>query len=144
MKILIQCPHCGGTIDITEYTSSNRPVSLNDAAVEYDPVHEAVINHFRQDASELSYVFPAAEQLNKTCCYAGKTVCYTGFTDADKAVLREISDELGMAVKTSISRRVELLVCGPNAGPAKIRKCEELSIPVVDIEDFLTTITAEG
>lgn len=149
MKIV--CPHCGQVIEIegislpqSRTLMVNINALLDEADIEYDSRKQAVKNHFRQANSTISYVFPKTDCLNPSCRYAGCAICFTGFSETEKQELAKIQDKLGIIAKNSISRKVQFLICGPNAGPSKIEKCKELNIPIVSAEDFLKQIVSES
>lgn len=64
-------------------------------------------------------------------------VCFTGFSKKEKGALAELAQAEGMFVRQSVARTLGLLVCGSNAGPAKLRKAQQLGIPkAFGIEGF--------
>ena len=64
-------------------------------------------------------------------------VCFTGFASSDKKEmeLRAVDNE--MFVRSSVTKNLGLLVCGDNAGPAKIKKAMSNNISCIyGIEGF--------
>lgn len=63
-------------------------------------------------------------------------VCFTGFAKADKAELTELAEVAGMKVVTSVSASLDFLCCGDNAGWSKMKKANELGVPLVRHEQI--------
>ncbi|MGE6118066.1 BRCT domain-containing protein [Aeromonas salmonicida] len=63
-------------------------------------------------------------------------VCFTGFTKADKAELTELAEAAGMKVVTGVSASLDFLCCGDNAGWSKMKKANELGVPLVRDEQI--------
>ena len=58
-------------------------------------------------------------------------VCFTGFSKKDKENLIELAKKNDLFVRTEVTKKLGLLVCGDNAGPSKIKKASEMNIPKV-------------
>ncbi|MGI3172535.1 BRCT domain-containing protein [Aeromonas veronii] len=58
-------------------------------------------------------------------------VCFTGFNKADKAELIELAEAAGMKSATGVSASLDFLCCGDNAGWSKMKKANELGVPLV-------------
>lgn len=63
-------------------------------------------------------------------------VCFTGFSKADKAWLTELAESAGMKVVTGVSASLDFLCCGDNAGWSKMKKANELGVPLVRDEQI--------
>lgn len=63
-------------------------------------------------------------------------VCFTGFTKADKAELTELTEAAGMKAVTGVSASLDFLCCGDNAGWSKMKKANELGVPLVRHEQI--------
>ena len=85
--------------------------------------------------------FPDISAVNTSCRYVGKGICFTGFTHEEKAPLEEIIKLLKISKKSSISSKVELLVCGNSPGPAKVAVCKDRGIPIISADEFIKEIT---
>lgn len=71
-------------------------------------------------------------------------VCFTGFSKADKAGLTELAESAGMKVVTGVSASLDFLCCGDNAGWSKMKKANELGVPLVrDVQIRLLVETGE-
>ena len=70
-------------------------------------------------------------------------VCFTGFSKKDKENLIELAKKNDLFVRTEITKKLGLLICGDNAGPSKLKKASEMNIPKVygidGFNDYLDT-----
>jgi DNA ligase (NAD+) len=67
---------------------------------------------------------------------AGETVVITGtLATMTRDAARDAARDAGATVTDSVSRKTTLLVVGAEAG-SKLRKAEELGVPVVDEDEF--------
>jgi NAD-dependent DNA ligase len=55
-------------------------------------------------------------------------VCFTGFPRAEKQEMVDLAQANQMIVRTDVSSKIDLLVCGPNAGWSKLKKASSLNI----------------
>ena len=62
-------------------------------------------------------------------------VCFTGFKKAIKDELESYARENDLFIRSSVTQKLGLLVCGDNAGPSKIQKANKLNVPRVVGED---------
>lgn len=63
-------------------------------------------------------------------------VCFTGFSKADKAELTGLAETAGMKVVTGVSASLDFLCCGDNAGWSKMKKANEIGVPLVRHEQI--------
>ena len=70
-------------------------------------------------------------------------VCFTGFPKTEKEQLIKMAEQHEMFVRTRVTSKLGLLVCGDNAGWAKIKEAAELDVPSVfglaGFENFINT-----
>ena len=52
-------------------------------------------------------------------------VCFTGFKKSEKGELIDLAKANNMFIRTTVTKKLGLLVCGYNAGPAKIKMANE-------------------
>jgi NAD-dependent DNA ligase len=64
------------------------------------------------------------------------TVCFSGFTTGEKDALVKLAEEKNLRVVGSVTRDLQLLVCGPNAGPKKLEKASAQGVAIISEEDF--------
>ncbi len=67
-----------------------------------------------------------------------KKLLVTGrFEHVDRDTLKQRIEEAGGTILSSISSKLDFLVAGAEAGPSKLRKVEELGIPLLSEEEIL-------
>jgi len=64
------------------------------------------------------------------------TICFTGFSSNLKALLGEKANAGNFLVRKSVTKDLEYLCCGPNAGPKKIEKAQAAGIWIMREEEF--------
>ena len=64
------------------------------------------------------------------------SVCFTGFTAAEKEALGEIADALDHRVAKSVIAGLTYLVFGPNAGPKKLEKATAQGVAIISEADY--------
>ena len=67
-------------------------------------------------------------------------VCFTGFGAKDKDDLGAMSEAHHLRVVTSVTKDLQFLVAGANAGPAKLEKARQQGTRVMDKAQFLALI----
>jgi len=125
----IKCPHCGEEFDYEAEVEFN---VFQSSVVEYAP------KSFKPKV--LPVDLPSIEGLPQANPFNKVNVCFTGFSDSDKAYLKDVATRIGMNVKSSVSGKLNLLVCGPNPGPGKLRDATELGIKIVSFEEFKASL----
>lgn len=63
-------------------------------------------------------------------------ICFTGFTKADKLRLEGMAYTADMVVRQSVTKGLTHLVAGPNAGPTKLARAEEIGAETIDESEF--------
>ncbi len=64
-------------------------------------------------------------------------ICFTGFKSDDKKRLIEYSQNASFIVRSSVTRSLNFLCCGYNAGPSKIKKARKQGVVALTEEQFL-------
>ena len=85
-----------------------------------------------------------AERPARESPIAGKTVVFTGSLEKmtrDEA--KALAERLGAKVSGSVSKKTDLVVAGPEAG-SKLKKAQELGVPVLDETKFLELVASKG
>lgn len=67
-------------------------------------------------------------------------VCFTGYPKAEKEELTKKAEAAGLTVRKDVTVHLNLLCCGPNAGPSKIKKSREKGILILSTSQFLEFI----
>jgi len=67
-------------------------------------------------------------------------ICFTGFKKADKVKIVELAESEKMFVRDSVTKNLEFLCCGYNAGPKKIEKSRHQGAIILNEEQFKTML----
>ncbi len=67
-------------------------------------------------------------------------VCFTGFKAVEKAELVELAEDYGFTVRASVTKNLNYLVCGDNAGWEKKEKAIDNGTMIIDKDDFIEMI----
>jgi len=71
----------------------------------------------------------------------GKTFIISGvFEKYSRDELKDMIEQNGGKIVSSISAKLNYLVAGDNMGPAKLEKAQKLNIPIISDEELLTMI----
>jgi len=84
------------------------------------------------------HIYAHDQAKSKTGKARNPEVCFTGFTDDQKAVLTESAIQAGFTVKDSVTKSLRILVAGSNAGPSKLAKAEAQNCIITDATGFLS------
>ena len=74
-------------------------------------------------------------------------VCFTGFSALEKEELAELAFRAGHHVTSSVTKKLGLLVCGDNAGPAKLEKAAQQGVTLLsgsEYRDLIRQTEADG
>jgi len=69
-------------------------------------------------------------------------ICFTGFTDSEKVELATLAKEAHLSVASAVTKSLQFLCVGENAGPAKLQKARAQGVTVMtraEFENFLET-----
>jgi NAD-dependent DNA ligase len=67
-------------------------------------------------------------------------VCFTGFGYSEKKKLNDIASSRHFRVVSSVTRDLDFLCCGENAGPKKIERAEAQGVQILSKEQFVRLI----
>ena len=87
--------------------------------------------------------FEIVEKINPnaTVKFVGKTFVVSGvFTQFSRDELKNVIEDNGGKVGSSISAKTDFVVAGDNMGPAKLEKANKLNIPILSEEDFINKL----
>ncbi len=87
-----------------------------------------------QFTAEEKEVVLASEKLS------GKSFIISGTFSRSRDELKDIIEQNGGKILSSISAKLDYLVAGDNMGPAKLEKATKLNIPIISDEDLLAMI----
>lgn len=102
---------------------------------------EAGINTLNELADLTSFKAPKVQVRN------GLTVCLTGSFDYDKNALKELIENEGFKVSSSVSKSTAALFVGSNPGPEKVAKASKLGVPQLDgstLSGIVEMVAIEG
>jgi NAD-dependent DNA ligase len=63
-------------------------------------------------------------------------ICFTGFNKLVKAELMLTADKHRFEVRSNVSRNLNYLCCGPNAGHVKIKKAKKIGAKLINEVEF--------
>ncbi len=109
-------------LSITEYFKNTKNLEM------IQELMDLGLNMEYQKAEAIAHVFN-----NKTIVLTGKLSIFS------REQATEIIEKLGGKVSSSVSPKTDFLVCGEDAG-SKLKKANELGIPVIDEQTFKVMI----
>ena len=102
-------------------------------------------NDAQKEAEKLqkNYKLIPRQKTNRSNPEKKIEICFTGFSKKDKENLIEIAKINNFFVRTEVTKKLSLLVCGDNAGPSKLIKASKMNVPKVygkdGFKEFLDT-----
>jgi len=63
-------------------------------------------------------------------------ICFTGFSPTEKNELAKEAQTYGLDVVHSVTKNLAFLVCGANAGPAKIAKAKGQQVIILSVDQL--------
>jgi DNA ligase (NAD+) len=105
-----------------------------------DDRHLAEIQRLKAAGLKLSLEEGQAQAGSVTL--AGKTIVISGNFSLSRDEMKALVERHGGRNSGSVSGKTSFLLAGSKPGPEKIRKCEELGIPVIGEEEFFAMIPA--
>ena len=127
---------CGAKWQITQWWTNPQKTEIEDIG---DAFSNAEIQY--QPKSTETIQFPALSEINSDCRFFGKCVLFTGFYPEEKEQIAPIVDFLRINQPSGVCQKLDFLICGSNAGPAKIKKAEEMGKTIIQAADFIQEIT---
>jgi len=107
-----------------------------------DKKHMDEIDRLR--AHGLNFSLEQSASATSSDALAGKTIVISGTFAHSRDELKALVEKHGGKSSGSVSGKTSFLLAGEKPGPEKIRKCEELGIPVISEEDFFSMIPQES
>jgi len=126
---------------------------LNDVDEIGERIAESVINYFSADSnrelierlkkhglqSEVS-----ESEGNQIKLLDGKTFVVSGtFRNFSRDEIKELIDQYGGRISSSVSTKTDFVVAGENMGPAKLKKANNLGISVISEDEFSKMIDSD-
>ncbi|MGF7081766.1 NAD-dependent DNA ligase LigA [Mucilaginibacter sp. UYCu711] len=102
------------------------------------PQHREEIEKLK--ASGLQFVAEEKEVILASEALSGKTFVISGTFERSRDELKDIIEQNGGKILSSISAKLNYLVAGDNMGPAKLEKAQKLNIPIISDEELMGMI----
>ena len=78
--------------------------------------------------------------LPSECEFTGRKAVFTGFSTVQKDAMLDVAHHCGITVQTTVCKSTELLVCGNNAGPSKLRRAMEQGVEILTAAQFFARL----
>ena len=83
----------------------------------------------------------AVEKSTRSDLLSGKSFVISGiFSSRSREEIKQLIEDYGGEVKSSVSSKTTYLLAGENAGPSKLTKAEKLNVSIISEEEFLNMI----
>ena len=114
-----------------------------------DRIAQSIISYFNDDKNrqlieqlkKAGLQMKGSKKTNKEGLLLGKSLVISGvFNKFSREEIKDLIEEHGGKNVSSISAKTDYVVAGENMGPSKLSKAEELGIPVISEDQFLTMI----
>jgi DNA ligase (NAD+) len=108
--------------------------------IEYfaNPQHRQEIE--KLNAAGLQFVSEQKEVVLASESLSGKTFIISGTFERSRDELKDIIEQNGGKILSSISAKLNYLVAGDNMGPSKLEKAQKLNIPIISDVELLEMI----
>ena len=77
------------------------------------------------------------------CVFAGKKICFTGFSGPDKETVLDLATQLGCEIKSDVTADLDYLVCGAKPEDAIIDRAIDRKICIVPLGAFIRRIRGQ-
>ncbi|MEZ0538682.1 NAD-dependent DNA ligase LigA [Fibrella arboris] len=95
----------------------------------------------RLRAAGITFVSEKKEVAQESEALAGKTFLYTGtFAHFSRESLEERIAANGGRLLSGVSKKLNYLIVGDNAGPSKVQKAQQLNVPQISEDEFLAML----
>lgn len=102
--------------------------SYNDAEKNFDSIDESEVSNIS---------LPSTGRLSTP---ETMDICFTGFTKDEKETLFEIAKKHNITIRKSVTRHLNILCFGKNAGPSKLAQASSQGVIIVTKEQFETLV----
>ncbi|MFD0792595.1 NAD-dependent DNA ligase LigA [Mucilaginibacter litoreus] len=114
---------------------------IAESIIEYfdSPIHQQEIEKLR--AQGLQFVAEEKEIVLASDKFAGQNFIISGtFEKFSRDELKNIIEQNGGKILSSISAKLNYLVAGENMGPSKLEKANKLNIPIISDDELMTML----
>ncbi|MDX2246924.1 MAG: NAD-dependent DNA ligase LigA [Bacteroidia bacterium] len=102
-----------------------------------NPLNLEIVHRLQQSGLQLE----TAEKSGLSNKLNGKSFVISGvFSSHSREELKQMIEDLGGEVKSSLSSKTTYLLAGESAGPSKLSKAEQLNVTVISENEFLNMI----
>lgn len=102
-----------------------------------DSDNQDIIESLKQSGLQLE----VAEKSTRLDILNGKSFVISGvFSNMSRDELKQLIEDCGGEVKSSVSSKTGFLLAGDNAGPSKLSKAEKLEVSIISEADFMQLI----
>ncbi|MCB0842331.1 MAG: NAD-dependent DNA ligase LigA [Bacteroidetes bacterium] len=96
-----------------------------------------IIERLKRSGLQLEVV----EKSTRSDLLSGKSFVISGiFSSQSREEIKQLIEDYGGEVKSSVSSKTTYLLAGENAGPSKLTKAEKLNVSIISEEEFLKMI----
>jgi DNA ligase (NAD+) len=114
---------------------------IAESLVEYWTEQQHVEQIEKLRAQGLQFVSDEKEVVLASDKLAGKTFIISGTFERSREELKDIIEQNGGKILSSISAKLNYLVAGDNMGPSKLEKANKLNIPIISDQELLNMIS---
>lgn len=128
METLTKTPDVGETVakSIVEFFQSS--------------IHQDWINRLKSKGLQFEES-GETEEIVLSNKLAGKKVLFSGtFEGYSRDGLKELAQSHGATIASSVSKNLDILICGEDMGPSKLEKAQQLGVKMISFDEFLKLI----
>lgn len=100
-----------------------------------DLADEQILELTDEQAWSIIYELDAKEKADREAKRMS-TVCFTGFSKADKAAIEAVATQCGLKQVSGVSKSLKYLVLGETPGESKVIKAQELGVDILHAHEF--------
>ncbi|MEO1213740.1 MAG: NAD-dependent DNA ligase LigA [Bacteroidota bacterium] len=102
-----------------------------------NPDNQELVDSLKQSGLQLE----VAEKSTRLDILNGKSFVISGvFSNMSRDELKQLIEDCGGDVKSSVSSKTTFLLAGDNAGPSKLTKAEKLNVSIISEAEFMQMI----
>lgn len=103
---------------------------------------EAFFKEAEAKLTECNFEFEVGRSANASRYSSPETldICFTGFKKTDKGELTALAKDNGMAVRGEVTKHLDILCYGYNAGPKKLEKAMSQGVMILNKHQLETMI----
>ena len=136
-----------GDIDAVAAASKEELLAVQDVG---EVIAQSVVDFFKDERhirdvrrlkeAGLKFSLEEGQAVAGSDALAGKTVVVSGNFSLSRDEIKALVERHGGRNSGSVSGKTSFLLAGSKPGPEKVRKCEELGIPVIGEDEFFAML----